>query len=196
MLYSLNTVDLHPGNQTTILSFNGLDIYLCRVNDSYQLRDLTLRLIKGNTSFKLDYMNYAYNTSLYNYTSFQSSTRVEYIGTIQGSSQDPVTETTARGSFKVKETAVWVTVAVNYNITKATIFDSYINLYIYSSLSNESIVNNMNNENPKTITLNANQIADAGYGTWIALVHHYNDPPQAATLNAASYTLTIDVVYE
>lgn len=194
-LYGSNKACLYPGNQTITLSFNGLDIYLCRVNGSYLLRNLTLRVIKGNTSFKLDYKDYAYNTTTYSYTSFQKNTHTEYSDTIQGSSQEATSETVARGSFKVKETAVWVTVTVNYNIEKATIFaqDSYINIYIYSSLSNESIDNNTNEENPKTTTLNANQIDDIGYGTWTALVHHYSDTP---TANTASYTLTIDVVYE
>ncbi|MCG2825435.1 MAG: peptidylprolyl isomerase [Thermoplasmatales archaeon] len=77
-IYTSKTAYLYSGKGTITLSFNGLDIYLCRANGSYQLRDLTLRLIKGNTSFRLDYKDYAYNTSLYNYTSFQSSTRVEY----------------------------------------------------------------------------------------------------------------------
>ncbi len=194
-LYASNTAYLYPNNQTIILFFNGLDIYLCRVNDSYQLRNLTLKLIKGNTSFKMGYREYAYNTSLYNYTSFQSSTKVEYIDTIQGSSQEPTTETITRGSFKVKETAIWITVTVNYNIEKAIPFapDSYMNLYIYSPLSNESIANNTDEENPKMMTFDADQIEDIGYGTWTALVHHYSD---TATLNTASYTLTIDVVYE
>ncbi|MBU2565447.1 MAG: hypothetical protein KJ655_04250 [Candidatus Thermoplasmatota archaeon] len=201
-MYAFSTVHLSIGNNQAItLSFNGLDIYLCRSNGSYQLRDLTLRIIKGNTSFRMDYRGYAYNTSFYNYTDFQRSVHIEEKGKIVGSSSDlpdlnnpndPYIYTIAARAFDVKETAAVVTIQVNYNITGVR--DSWVDLYIYYAEENESSESKTGiDENPKIITLDSEQIAMIGYGKWVGLIHHYSD---ITTLNTASYTLTIDVVYE
>ena len=196
-LYSSNTEYLSAGNQTMSVSFNGLDIYLCRADGVYQLRDLTLRLIKGNVSFKLDYMEYAYNTSLYNYTDFQNSVHIDKTGTITGSSSDK-NLTSDEYSFDVKETAAVVTIRVDYDISKVGVRDSWVDLYIYYGEENEPSESKTGiDEKPKIITLNAGQIAEIGYGKWVGLIHHCNDPGAIPTTgNTASYTLTIDVVYE
>ena len=197
-LYSSNTEYLSAGNQTMSVSFNGLDIYLCRADGVYQLRDLTLRLVKGNTSFKFDYREYAYNTSFYNYTDFQNSVHIDKTGTITGSSSDK-NLTSDEYSFDVKETAAVVTIRVDYDISKAGVRESWIDLYIYYAEENESSESKTGiDENPKIITLDSEQIAMIDYGRWVALVHHYNDPNliNPTTANTASYTLTIDVVYE
>lgn len=189
------------------VSFNGLNIYLCRADGVYQLRNLTLRLIKGNVSFKLDYREYAYNTSFYNYTDFQNSVHTDKRGTITGSSSDK-NLTSDEYSFDVKETAAVVTIRVDYNITKIGITDSlrdsWIDLYIYYGEENEYSESKTGNDGNtyKIITLDSEQIAMIGYGRWVALIHHCNDPnpidptTTATTTNTASYTLTIDVVYE
>ena len=193
-LYSSSIQHLSAGNQTIVLSFNGLDIYLNRVNGSYQLRNLTLRVIKGNASFKMDYKEYAYNTLFYNYTDFQNSVHINKTGTITGSSSD-VNLTSDDYSFDVKESTAWIYVTVNYTTSKAPVNDdSRVDIYIYwyneTSEENELVAENKNDVSPKTIS----QIAQHT-GKWTVLVHHYNDvdvPPA----NTASYTLTIDVVYE
>jgi hypothetical protein len=197
-LYSSNTKGLSEGIHEIILSFNGLDIYLNRVNGSYQLRNLTLRIIKGNSSFKNDYRDYAYNTSFYNYTDFQNSVHIDKTETITGSSSD-TNLTSDEYSFDVKKTAATVTVRVDYDISKVGFRDSWIDLYIYYGEENESSESKTGNDGNtyKIITLNAEQIAGIGYGKWVGLIHHYNDPGAISTTgNTASYTLTIDVVYE
>ena len=206
-LYSSSMQHLSTGNQIIVLPFNGLNIYLQRVDDSYSLRNLTLRVIKGNTSFKLDYREYAYNTSFYNYTDFQNSVHIEETGKIVGSSSelpdlndpsDPYIYTIAARAFDVKETAAVVTIRVDYNISKVGVRDSWIDLYIYYDEENESSEFKTGiDEKPKIITLNAEQIAEIGYGKWVGLIHHCNDPGVISTTgNTASYTLTIDVIYE
>jgi len=193
-LYSSNTLSLSAGEQEIVLSFKGLDIYLQRFNSSYQLRNLTLRVIKGNASFKMDYKEYAYNTLFYNYTDFQNSVHINKTGTITGSSSD-VNLTSDDYSFDVKESTAWIYVTVNYTTSKAPVNDdSRVDIYIYwyneTSEENELVAENKNDVSPKTIS----QIAQHT-GKWTVLVHHYNDvdvPPA----NTASYTLTIDVVYE
>ncbi|MBU4256467.1 MAG: hypothetical protein L6265_10275 [Thermoplasmatales archaeon] len=208
-MYAFSTVHLSIGNNQAItLSFNGLDIYLCRSNGSYQLRDLTLRIIKGNTSFRMDYREYAYNTSFYNYTDFQRSVHIEEKGKIVGSSSDlpdlnnpndPYIYTIAARAFDVKETAAMVTVRVDYDISKVGPRDSWIDLYIYCDEENESSESKTGNDGYtyKIITLNSERITEIGYGKWVGLIHHCNDPGVISTTgNTASYTLTIDVVYE
>ena len=196
-LYSSSIQHLSAGNQTIVLSFNGLDIYLNRVNGSYQLRNLTLRVIKGNASFKMDYKEYAYNTLFYNYTDFQNSVHINKTGTITGSSSD-VNLTSDDYSFDVKETVTMVTIRVDYSISKVGVRDSWIDLYIYYGEKDEPSESKTGiDENPKIITLNSEQIAGIGYGKWVGLIHHCNDPGAISTTgNTASYTLTIDVVYE
>ena len=196
-LYSSSIQHLSAGNQTIVLSFNGLDIYLNRVNSSYQLRNLTLRVIKGNASFKMDYKEYAYNTLFYNYTDFQNSVHINKTGTITGSSSD-VNLTSDDYSFDVKETVTMVTIRVDYSISKVGVRDSWIDLYIYYGEKDEPSESKTGiDENPKIITLNSEQIAGIGYGKWVGLIHHCNDPGAISTTgNTASYTLTIDVVYE
>ena len=196
-LYSSNTLSLSAGEQEIVLSFKGLDIYLQRFNSSYQLRNLTLRVIKGNASFKMDYKEYAYNTLFYNYTDFQNSVHINKTGTITGSSSD-MNLTSDDYSFDVKETAASVTIKVDYDISKVGVRDSWIDLYIYYGEKDEPSESKTGiDENPKIITLNSEQIAGIGYGKWVGLIHHCNDPGVISTTgNTASYTLTIDVVYE
>lgn len=194
-LYSSNTEYLFAGNQTMSVSFNGLDIYLCRADGVYQLRNLTLRLIKGNGSFKLDYREYAYNTSFYNYTDFQNSIHTDKSGTITGSSSDK-NLTSDEYSFDVKESTAWIYVTVDYTVTKVPVNDdSRVDIYIYwhneTSEENELVAENKNDVSPKTIS----QIAQHA-GKWTVLVHHYNEDMDVPPANTASYTLTIDVVYE
>ena len=196
-LYSSNTLSLSAGEQEIVLSFKGLDIYLQRFNSSYQLRNLTLRVIKGNASFKMDYKEYAYNTLFYNYTDFQNSVHINKTGTITGSSSD-VNLTSDDYSFDVKETVTMVTIRVDYSISKVGVRDSWIDLYIYYGEKDEPSESKTGiDENPKIITLNSEQIAGIGYGKWVGLIHHCNDPGAISTTgNTASYTLTIDVIYE
>ncbi|MDI6917302.1 MAG: hypothetical protein QMC80_05845 [Thermoplasmatales archaeon] len=196
-LYSSNTVSLSAGEQAIVLSFKGLDIYLHRFNSSYQLRDLTLRVIKGNASFKLDSRDYAYNTSFYNYTAFQNRYHICYPGTIEGSSSNTTLKSDDY-SFDVKETVAWVNVTVDYAIVKSPSWDdSRVDIYLYwYDEENDSVVevqSEKSNENPKAITLSTQDIV--GYGKWVVVVHHYNDDVDVPP-NTASYTLTIDVVYE
>ncbi len=189
-LYSSNTVSLSAGAQEIVLSFKGLDIYL--------LRNLTLRVIKGNASFKLDYREYAYNTSFYNYTDFQNRYHICYSGTIEGSSSN-TTLTSDDYSFDVKETVARVNVTADYAVDESpSLDDSRVDIYLYwYDEENDSIVevqSEKSNENPKAITLSAQDIV--GYGKWVVVVHHYNDDIDVPPANTASYTLTIDVVYE
>ena len=207
-LHSSNTLSLSAGTQEIILSFKGLNIYLQRFNNSYQLRNLTLRVIKGNASFKLDSRDYAYNTSFYNYTDFQNSVHIKKTGEIIGSSSqmpdlndpyDPYASTVAGCAFDVKETATSITIQVGYNVNETGVRDSWVDLYVYYEEKNESSESKTGiDENPKIITLSSGQIAGIGYGIWVALIHHCNEPNpiNPTTLNTASYTLTIDVVYE
>lgn len=195
VLYSSNTAYLCAGNQTITLSFNGLKIYLSRVNGSYALRNLTLRIIEGNTSIKMDYEDYAYDTPLYNYTNFQSRYHAEYDDLITGSSPQ-VNATSKECSFDVKETAVWINITVNFVVQQAGIIpkDSDIDLYLYYEGKNDSVASSTNRGNePESISLNKEYIASIGYGKWIALVHHYSNIP---TTNTATYTLTIEVTYD
>lgn len=191
IMYGSNTEDLYAGNQTITLSFNGLNIYLQRVNTFYMLRNITLRVIKENTSFKLDYRD-AYNTSFYNYTDFQNSVHIDKTGTITGSSSN-TTLKSDEYSFDVKEIAAQIDVSVNYTIDKTIVApNSRIDIYLYyyneTTGENELIAENKNGDVSKTISINAQHT-----GKWIVLVHHYSD---ITTTNTATYTLTIGVVYE
>jgi len=191
-LYSSSIQHLSAGNQTIVLPFNGLNIYLQRFNSSYQLRNLTLRVIKGNASFEMDYREYAYSTLFYNYTDFQNSVKLAYDGTIKGSCSD-ITLYSEYYTFTLKErvTKVWI------NLTSSKDVD----LYLYNSTANittgegkidESVTRDSGNE--QIFIYESSTFEEFGYDKWTALVHNYSPYPKP--LNEATYHITIDVVYE
>ena len=120
-------------------------------------------------------------------------------GTIDGSSPYQ-NVTSAEQSFDVYENAKYLNITVSYIIEQNPsnpLFakDSQMDVYLYYSAENDSVASDTSEglEKTKTISLDAQQIVAHGYGKWSILLHHCSD---TSTANTASYTLTIDVVYE
>lgn len=119
---------------------------------------------------------------------------------IEGSSSNQTLKSKDK-SFDVYENAKYLNITVSYTIEQSPsppnplAKNSELDIYLYYFAENDSAASDTSEglEKTKTISLDAQQIANHGYGKWTVLLHHYSDTP---TANTASYTLTIDVVYE
>lgn len=98
-------------------------------------------------------------------------------------------------SFDVFGNATWVNITVSYSVVKLspTAPDSRVDSYIYYSEGNQSAYSDKSSNSPKAISLNAQQIAEVGYGKWSAVLHHYSD--RTSPLTSATYTIEIYVIY-
>ena len=120
-------------------------------------------------------------------------------GTVDGSSPYQ-NVTSVEQSFDVYENAKWLNITVSYTIEQKPsppnplAKNSKLDVYLYYSAENDSAASDTSEglEKTKTISLTAQEIANR-YGKWSVLLHHCSD---TSTANTASYTLTIDVVYE
>jgi PKD repeat protein len=120
---------------------------------------------------------------------------------IEGSSSNQTLKSKEK-SFDVYENAKYLNITVSYTIEQSPsppnplAKNSELDVYLYYSAENDSAASDTSEglEKTKTISLDAQQISDHGYGKWTVLLHHYSDSP--TTANTATYTLTIEVVYE